>query len=79
MDSDTYLLACVRYIELNPMRARMVAEPEAYPWSSCRYPLGHPGSPMPDEDPSYRALGATSAERRVRYRRFLHDAIPDGA
>ena len=30
------LLATVRYIELNPVRARLVADPIAYPWSSAR-------------------------------------------
>jgi putative transposase len=35
IDSDSYLLACVRYIELNPVRARMTSTPEAYRWSSC--------------------------------------------
>jgi putative transposase len=34
VQSDTYLLACSRYIELNPVRARMVARPEDYVWSS---------------------------------------------
>ena len=36
VESDTYLLACCRYIELNPVRARMVAEAGDYPWSSYR-------------------------------------------
>ncbi|MFZ1431218.1 MAG: hypothetical protein WAS21_31215 [Geminicoccaceae bacterium] len=30
------LLAAVRYIELNPVRARLVATPEAWPWSSAK-------------------------------------------
>src|SRR5262247_1018598 len=34
IDSDAYLLTCQRYIELNPVRARMVADPADYPWSS---------------------------------------------
>jgi len=33
---EGYLLAAVRYIELNPVRARLVADPAAYPWSSAR-------------------------------------------
>jgi len=37
---EGYLRACCRYIELNPVRARMVARPEDYPWSSCRQRLG---------------------------------------
>jgi putative transposase len=33
---DQYLLAAVRYIELNPVRAKLVAKPGDYNWSSCR-------------------------------------------
>ena len=33
---ETYLLACQRYIELNPVRANIVAHPAEYPWSSYR-------------------------------------------
>jgi len=36
VQSDYYLLACYRYIELNPVRAGMVAHPGEYPWSSYR-------------------------------------------
>ncbi|MFZ3154807.1 transposase [Pseudomonas sp.] len=36
IDSESYLLACIRYIELNPVRAAMVTEPGEYPWSSYR-------------------------------------------
>ena len=32
--SDEYALACYRYIETNPVRARLVAHPREYPWSS---------------------------------------------
>lgn len=78
VDTDTYLLACVRYIELNPVRARVVATPEAYPWSSCRYRLARHGHAWLDEDPCYRALGANATERVARYRRFLRAAIPEG-
>lgn len=35
MDED-YLLATARYVELNPVRARLVRKPEAWPWSSAR-------------------------------------------
>ena len=34
VDSECYLLTCMRYIELNPVRARMVVSPERYCWSS---------------------------------------------
>ena len=34
IDLLTYLLTCMRYIELNPVRAGMVDHPSGYPWSS---------------------------------------------
>lgn len=40
VQSHTYLLACCRYIELNPVRARMVGAPQDYLWSSTRERLG---------------------------------------
>ena len=40
VDSDGYFLACSRYIELNPVRAWMVAEPADHPWSSHRTNAG---------------------------------------
>jgi len=36
IDSESYLLTCHRYIELNPVRARMASDPRDYPWSSYR-------------------------------------------
>lgn len=33
MDRESYLLCCYRYIELNPVRARMVERPDNYRWS----------------------------------------------
>jgi putative transposase len=36
VQAESYLLACMRYIELNPVRAAMVADPGGYRWSSYR-------------------------------------------
>ena len=40
VDAKYYLLACYRYIELNPVRANMVAHPADYRWSSYRVNTG---------------------------------------
>jgi putative transposase len=37
MQTESYVLACYRYIELNPVRAAMVNHPREYPWSSYRF------------------------------------------
>lgn len=78
VDTDAYLLACCRYIELNPVRARMTADPEAYPWSSCRYRFTDEQSDLFDPDPCYLAMADTPIERRARYRAFLRSTIPNG-
>ena len=36
IDTEEYFIACCRYIELNPVRARMVDHPRQYRWSSYR-------------------------------------------
>ena len=40
VDSERYLLTVMRYIELNPVRADMVAHPRDHPWSSYAYNAG---------------------------------------
>ena len=58
-----YLLACSRYIELNPVRAGMVAAPGDYPYSS--YAANAQGDPNPlvVSQPTYLALGTTPETR----------------
>ncbi|AXA60797.1 transposase, partial [Pseudomonas thivervalensis] len=72
VQSDSYLLACCRYIELNPVRARMVADAADYPWSSYRARVGNvPDGHWLDADPCFVALGNTTAERCRRYEAFV--------
>lgn len=40
IQTDRYLLACMAYIDLNPVRAGMLAEPRDYPWSSHAFYVG---------------------------------------
>ena len=46
VDRDAYLLEVCRYVELNPVRARMVKKPEAWAWSSYRAHVGLEDSPV---------------------------------
>jgi putative transposase len=62
VQSDTYLLACGRYIELNPVRAGMVARAEDYRWSSFALRLcDFSESTWLDKDPCFLELGPTDA------------------
>ncbi|HXG29991.1 MAG TPA: transposase [Nevskiales bacterium] len=78
IDSERYLLACYRYIELNPVRAGIVADPARYPWSSYGWhALGKPDKVIVDH-PLYLGMGATAEERCVAYRRLFQVEIgPD--
>ena len=59
VQAETHLLACLRYIELNPVRAGMVRDPSQYRWSSYRANgLGYP-DPRLKAHPLYPSLGPT--------------------
>lgn len=71
VDADSYLLALVRYIHLNPVVAGMVAEPMAYRWSSHRDYLGRATVPWVDAAFVLAMFGPTTGVARVRYLRFM--------
>ncbi len=77
IDSDTYLLACCRYVEMNPVVAGICDDPADYPWSSCRSKLAGKEFDWLDYDPLYLSLAATDGERTRRYRAFLSDAATE--
>lgn len=74
--NDPYLLEAGRYIERNPLAARLVADLVAYPWSS--YPasgLGHP-DPLVTPSPAYLGLGPTPTAHQAAWQRYLAEARP---
>ena len=74
-DGD-HLLVVLRYIEANPVRAAMVADPCEYTWSSHRcHGAGH-ADPLLDSFPGWEQLGRTEAERRARWRRKVRGEQP---
>ena len=77
VDAEDYLLACHRYIELNPVRAGMVAVPEDYTWSSYR--ANGFGQQMKLWTPHrvYLDLGATTRERAAAYRELFTGHIDE--
>ncbi|MFZ0105509.1 MAG: transposase, partial [Thiobacillus sp.] len=78
VDSERYLLTLMRYIELNPVRAGMVALPEDYPWSSYRRnALGERGKNADWLQPhaEFTRLGREDADRRAAYRALFVAAI----
>lgn len=78
VDDERYLLACYRYIELNPVRAGMVAEPGEYRWSS--YPANAWGWPDPlvAGHPEYLRLGDCLETCRAAYRDLIAEPLEGG-
>ena len=68
VESESYMLALYRYIELNPVRAGMVATPGDYPWSSFRRNAWGEENALCTSHALYLSLGRTKAERMNRYR-----------
>lgn len=68
VDSDRYALTCTRYIELNPVRAGLVASPAEFRWSSFRHNVGIQAHPLVTEHAAMWALGNTPFDRQLSYR-----------
>ena len=75
VQTDAYLLVCSRYIELNPVRARMVSHPADYEWSSFRRNAYGADDPLVSEHEIYSALGSDGAQRRSAYLSLFPDQL----
>ncbi|AQV96384.1 transposase [Cupriavidus necator] len=77
VQTDAYLLACCRYIELNPVRAGMVARPAEYFWSSYRLRmLGRHEDNWLERAAFFDDLAHSDEERSRAYRAFVDQGIP---
>jgi putative transposase len=75
LEAAGYLLACMRYIELNPLRHGLVQAPQDYPWSSAAHHLGLLRDPMVLDHALFWALGNTPFEREATYRAWLEQGV----
>lgn len=71
VDSARYVLACYRYIEMNPMRARMVDGPEQYCWSSHRENIGKTEIRWLTAHAELLSLGVVEEARHQAYRELF--------
>ncbi len=76
VEADRYLLACYRYIELNPVAANMVQTPEQYRWSSYTYHARGTPDTLVTEHAIYTSLGETPEMRQRVYRGLFEDRLP---
>lgn len=75
IDSDQYLLTCMRYIELNPVRADMVGRPSEYLWSSYVANADGENNDLITSHKVYKQLGVNEAERQSVYSQLFRLAI----
>jgi putative transposase len=71
IDSAHYMLTCMRYIELNPVRAGMVAAPIDYRWSSYAANAAGCSDAVITPHPDYLSLGRLPDDRQYAYRELF--------
>jgi REP element-mobilizing transposase RayT len=73
--SDRYLAELVRYIHLNPVRARMVKRAEGYEYSGHRAYIGRDATRLVDSQPVLRHFGGTKKRAVEVYQRFVEAGV----
>jgi putative transposase len=77
VDSAAYLLACYRYIELNPVRAGMVSKPWEYRWSSYHCNALGSDNRLIGAHREYIRLGKSADDRAKKYRALFEQTISE--
>ena len=77
ISKDEYLLACGSYVELNPVRAKMVEDPKDYRWSSYQTYAYGKRDVLVDEHPIYLQLSEDEGARRKKYRQFVRGLLKE--
>lgn len=75
IEAERYLLTCMRYIELNPVRAGMVKHPRDYRWSSYRAHAEGVINGLLSAHEIYRRLGRSESERQAAYRQLFRAQV----
>ena len=75
IQAERYLLACMVYIDLNPVRAGMVGDPTDYAWSSHLHYIGRRPDKLITPHPLYWELGNTPFARDLAYGELVHSGI----
>lgn len=75
VDSEVYLLTCMRYIEMNPVRASMVKHPSEYRWSSYQANAFGKENILTNPHPLYTSLATFENERLFNYRELFKNDL----
>jgi len=77
VDSERHLLACYRYVQMNPVRAVVVDDPAGYAWSSYATNAMDQPDALVSEHPVFTALAPTRIERCSACRQLVRQSISD--
>jgi putative transposase len=77
IQSDEHLLTVLRYIEANPLRARLTARADDYPWSSFRVHGSGETSELIDPLINYEELAPNPKSRQRRWSDKVHQALSE--
>jgi putative transposase len=77
IESESYWLTCMRYVELNPVRAGIVLKSDEYRWSSARAHVSGWDDPMLVSHELYLRLGCTPVDRQRAWRAICGEAMSD--
>lgn len=77
VESERYLMAVYRYIELNPVRAAIVERPEQHRWSSIHASAGLLRDELVTPHPTFLAIDHDPIQRAVAYQTWLHESVTD--
>ena len=75
IQTERYLLSCMAYIDLNPVRAGMVAQARDYPWSSHAHYVGQQANALLTPHALFWALGNTPFAREAAYAELVHAGV----
>lgn len=75
LQAERYLLPCMAYFDLNPVRAGRAAQPADYPWSSHAHWLGMRNDRLLTPHALYWALGNTPFAREAAYKALVQGGI----
>ncbi len=75
IQAERYLLACMVYLDLNPVRAGLVAGPQDYPWSSHSHYVGASVDHLVTPHPLYWSLGNTPFAREMAYAELVRSGL----
>jgi len=76
IEGERYLLACMVYVDLNPVRAGMVDLPADFKWSSHRHCVGQVSDKLVTPHALFWGLGNTPFAREAAYRELVQAGMP---